>query len=255
MRYPDFIEELIMAKSYAELSEAEKEQVAEWVSSEDEYNNIRQLLIGLNTAFIADEEQEAPTHIKASLQQAFAQKYAPKKRTTFSWRAVAIVSIAASVALLVYVGVLFTKENTTTPTAVNTEATTTEEAPTEKPILQEEEKENKNNPQDQSLPPPPSMEQTIERDLNSNAVIQSDDVAEYEAIEDIEPSQESAAPETEMFEQTFKNLEKKESNSAPAAPQRLNAPTDEGLKYKTITTNTVTVKDNSDLLDLSVTVY
>ena len=111
MSYPDFIEELILAKLYTELSEVEKKQVAEWVSDEDEYNNIRQLLIGLNTAFIADED-EVPAHIKNNLQQAFAQKYAPKKHSTFSWRAVAIVSIAASVALLVYVGVLFTKENT-----------------------------------------------------------------------------------------------------------------------------------------------
>ena len=252
MRYPDFIEELMMAKSYAELSDAEKEQVAEWVSSEDEYNNIRQLLIGLNTAFTADEEQEAPAHIKTSLQQAFAQKYATKKRTTFSWRAVAIVSIAASVALLVYVGVLFTKENTTTPTAVNTEATTTEEAPTEKPILQEE--ENKSNSQDQPLPPP-ATEQTIVHDLNKSIITQNADEA---VTEDLEVAENEVVPkpeQPEVFEPSFKNLEKKESYSAPATPQRLNAPTDEGLKYKAITTNTVTVKDNSDLLDLSVTVY
>ncbi len=252
MSYPDFIEELILAKLYTELSEVEKKQVAEWVSDEDEYNNIRQLLIGLNTAFIADED-EVPAHIKNNLQQAFAQKYTPKKRSTFSWRAIAIVSIAASVALLVYVGVLFTKENTTSPTAVTTETPTTEQAPTEKPFAQEKEIV-KNGSQDQ-LPPSPSTEDVFVHDLNTNTASQSNNESVAEDIEIVEDEVAPITNQVETFEPTFKNLEKKESYSAPAAPQRLNAPLSEELKYKAIITNTVTVKENNDLLDLSVTVY
>jgi len=252
MSYPDFIEELILAKSYPELSEAEKGQMTEWVGSEDEYNNIRQLLTGLNTAFIADED-EAPAHIKTSLQDAFAQKYATKKRTTFSWRAVAIISIAASVVLLVYVGVLFNQENTTSPTAVTTETPTTEQVPTEKPLPQEKEiVENKD--QNQS-PPSPAMEDVFVRELDKGIAPQSNDEA---VTEDLEVTEDDETPKTnqaEAFEHTFKNLEKKESYSAPAAPQRLNAPLSEEFRYKIITINTVTVKENDDLLDLSVTVY
>lgn len=250
MSYPDFIEELILAKPYAELSEAEREQMAEWVGSEEEYTNIRQLLIGLDTAFVDDEEQ-APEHIKTSLSQAFAQKYAPKKRTTLNWRVIAIVSIAASIALLVYVGVLFNQENIAPPTAVTTETPTTEQAPTEKPLSQEKEiKQNQNQ-----LPPTPSTEEVFEHDLNKRIIIQNDDET---ATEDIDAAESEDAPNSgqpEIFEPGFKNLEKKESNSTPATPQNLNTPLAEGLTYKVIIINTVSVKENNDLLDLSVTVY
>lgn len=148
MKYPDFIEQLILEKSYAQLSAEEKAQVAEWVATEAEYTNIRSLLTTLEGAVKSEIENPVPDRLKRQLTQAFEQKHnkqSPKGLIIFKKYAVPL-SIAASLLIIATVaGVLLTSvpptvvaENKTTPTPA-TETPVTPPTVNENPIQKIEE--------------------------------------------------------------------------------------------------------------------
>ncbi|MDL5049924.1 hypothetical protein QQ054_28325 [Oscillatoria amoena NRMC-F 0135] len=143
MKYPDFIEQLILEKSYAQLSAEEKAQVAEWVATEAEYTNIRSLLTTLEGAVESAMGNPVPDRVKQQLTQAFEQKHnkqSQKGLIIFKKYAVPL-SIAASLLIIATVaGVLFTSapptvvvENKTTPTP-STETPVTPPTVNESPI-------------------------------------------------------------------------------------------------------------------------
>ncbi len=143
MKYPDFIEQLILEKSYAQLSAEEKAQVAEWVATEAEYTNIRSLLTTLEGAVESAMGNPVPDRLKRQLKQAFEQKHnkqSQKELIIFKKYAVPL-SIAASLLIIATAaGVLLTSapptvvaENKTTPTP-STETPVTPPTVNESPI-------------------------------------------------------------------------------------------------------------------------
>lgn len=250
MNYPDFIEELILSKSYTQLSEAEKALLAEWVTDEQEYEAIRLLLKGIGAA--AQDSEQPPLAIKTSLQNAFAQKHPAKKRAALSWRAIAVTSIAASVVLVAYIGFLLTQD-VAPPVAVNRPQAATEEAPMEQLPAQTESKtqENKNTQNNTTLQPP------------QPAVISDDEVAEQENINEKDVVTENAAPPAEDMDMLDLNngvvplQYNSPPESMPTSPQKqLSIEPLSIEEYKIIVPKvSSSVKQNNDLLDLGTTVY
>jgi cytoskeletal protein RodZ len=264
MRYPDFIEELLLKKEYSALSDAEKQQVNEWVANEEEYTKIRELLLGIEGVVSLQDEEDVPEHIKSNLERAFAKKYKAKRVLTLRWQLVATISIAASLALLFYVGSLFKQQQKPTEVAVKT------------PI---EEEENKANPKTHNwenetkdsdktvdteeakkpLPQPPIEIESIEDDV----------LEKYTVDEDIESD---VAPETEKMPVRSLNeivvVEPKEKNKV-VTEETLNAPQmsfsspptplkTDGGNYTVegkVSLESVSLSGNTDLLDLGVPVY
>lgn len=148
MKYPDFIEQLILEKSFIQLSPEEKAQVAEWIATEAEYNNIRGLLTTLEGAVASGTENPVPGRVKQQLTQAFEQKHNKQSQMgLIILKKYAVpLSIAASLLVIATVaGVLLTSvppavvaENKTTPTP-STETPVTPPMVNESPIQKIEE--------------------------------------------------------------------------------------------------------------------
>lgn len=133
MKYPDFIEQLILEKDYTQLSAEERGQVAEWVSTEAEYNNIRNLLVNLERVIDTSDTILPSNDVKQQLVQAFARKHGkqPKRGFTVLKKYTTPLSIAASlVVIAVVTGVLLTRP---APTIVAEHKT--EPSPVETPIV------------------------------------------------------------------------------------------------------------------------
>jgi hypothetical protein len=106
MKYPDFIEQLIIDKEYSQLTPAQKEQVGEWVQNEAEYTVIRQLLINVDAIAEGEQQLTPPTKIKTDLQQAFNKKHANNKpKYSPNWAVglrVAASVLVLAIAIFVY---------------------------------------------------------------------------------------------------------------------------------------------------------
>lgn len=103
MKYPDFIEDIIISKAYAELTSEEKEKVAEFIGSEDEYTTVRSFLISMEKT-VGEVETPLPSATaKDKLMASFDTKYTRKKPLLVSRRTMAVISVAASLTLLVAV--------------------------------------------------------------------------------------------------------------------------------------------------------
>jgi hypothetical protein len=100
MKYPDFIEQLIVEKEYNQLTPTEKQQVMEWVDSETEYTAIRQLLAGIDAATEGEAEFIPSAGIKTDLQAAFNKKHNKPAGLKFTRNWVVISSVAASLLLV-----------------------------------------------------------------------------------------------------------------------------------------------------------
>ncbi len=270
MKYPDFIEELLLEKEYSALSDAEKQQVNEWVANEEEYTKIRELLLGIEGAVSQQDEEEVPEHIKNNLEQAFAKKHKAKRVLTLRWQLVATISIAASLALLFYVGSLFKQQQKPTEVAVKTPIEKEEDKANPKTHVWENETkdsdktidtEDANEEAKKPLPTPP---QPLEIES-----VEDDVLEKYTVDEDMESD---VAPETEKIPARSLNeivvVEPKEKNKV-VTEETLNAPqmsfsspttplkTDVG-RYTTegkVSLGSASLSGNTDLLDLGVPVY
>lgn len=258
MSYPDFIEELILKKEYSALTDAEKQQLSEWVGSEEEYTKIRQLLLGIEGATIAMDEEEVPTHVKNNLQEAFAKKYGSKKATSnVRWRTVAIVSIAASVALLVYVGTLFIQQSPQPQVAENIPTSKKQEEQTAKPDTDIQDNLPKPQPAKKELkstdieqmnngkePVPPAP-------LPEMAIVE-DDAEELQELS-VEDEKRLAAPEKQLF---FNETTIPPSYTSPASPtlDEVEIIIPEG-DFLILPSQSISVAENKDLLQLNVEVF
>lgn len=129
MKYPDFIEQLILEKDYTQLSAEERGQVAEWVSTEAEYNNIRNLLVNLEGVIDTSDPTLPSNDVKQQLAQAFARKHGKqnKKGLIVLKKYTTPLSIAASlVVIAVVTGVLLTRPAPTIVAEHKTEPSTAE---------------------------------------------------------------------------------------------------------------------------------
>jgi hypothetical protein len=133
MKYPDFIEQLILEKNYNQLSAEEKAQVAEWVSTEAEYNNIRSLLANLEGVIDTSNTLLPSNNVKQQLAQAFARRHdkQPKKGFTVLKKYTAPLSIAASLLILATMAVVL---QTSPPATVVAEKKTIPVPTTETPV-------------------------------------------------------------------------------------------------------------------------
>lgn len=105
MKYPDFIEKIIIEKNYNQLTTGEKAQVGEWIASEQEYNSIKNILAGIDMMATASPVSLPPPAIKQSLQHTFAGKH---KRAILKRRlAYTFSGVAASVIIFLSLWVLF----------------------------------------------------------------------------------------------------------------------------------------------------
>lgn len=294
MKYPDFIEELLLAKAYTDLTADEKQQVGEWLTNEEEYTKIRELLVGIESAFSKEEEEQVPAHIKTTLEQAFTKKYKAKRLLTMRWQLVATLSIAASLALVFYIGSLFNQQQKPTEVAINTpkkeEVKTTPKENANKEIAQlkaatESNIEEANELQKKELPPLPPlasidenliMDDDLEiaegddkvsrgkyRDVakvieNENATVAVEEVIVQKKI------QKSASPPTQRVPKKITEIT---TDEIQALPQRNDAyftsPSVPAGTYDVevfkidnrFILGSSSLADNTDLLDLGVEVY
>lgn len=190
MKYPDFIEQLILEKSYAQLSAEEKAQVAEWVATEAEYTNIRSLLTTLEGAVESEIENPVPDRLKRQLTQSFEQKHSKQdQKGLIIFKKYAVpLSIAASLLIIATVaGVLFTSapptvvaENKTTPTP-STETPVTPPTVKESPV-QEVEKVTPTNTIPDNTETPHIVEQTPEPQLQTVTAANNPDLVSMTVI-------------------------------------------------------------------------
>lgn len=68
------IENIIRTKSYLELSEVEREQIKEWASSEEEFNQLKMVLLSVDSLSEKQEEELNPV-IKQRLDVRFQEKF------------------------------------------------------------------------------------------------------------------------------------------------------------------------------------
>lgn len=278
MKYPDFIEELLLAKEYSTLTETEKLQVGEWVTNEDEYTEIRELLLGIESAFGEAEEDKTPAHIQATLEQAFAKKYKAKRMLTIRWQAVAMITVAASLALIFYVSTLFTNNIKPTEVAENLpkKEQSLPKSKIDKPIESIKPKANKGKEEVvPALPAPPAIELVEETDLDEVKIVEEelniveDDIeANGDVARDVITEKKKQINLNEVVIVSPKEIQKLEVDKIQALPQRSytspSAPITMGtFDSKEITTSdryykiigSASLAENKDVLDLGVPVF
>lgn len=274
MRYPDFIEELLLAKAYTELTADEKQQVGEWLTNEEEYTKIRELLVGIESAFGDDKDDEAPAHLKTTLEQAFTKKYKAKRMLTIRWQAVVMITVAASLALIFYVGSLFQHNQKPTEVAMNTpqkEETNTPNIVTKPSTPKVEKFENEelaatdNNNQVreslESLSPPPAIteldivEDDIEVDKEKytkdrDIIATEKSGKKYIAVEEVAVQKmlpENASP-------AIQNIPKM-SYTSPSTAINTDIYNGDVTSDRFYVLSSTSLAENTDLLELGVEVY
>ena len=102
----DNINELIMQKSFSQLSADEKKKAMEYAGSEEEYNTLRATLLAITTSFNAEEEVFADASLKSDLMNQFEKKFGKDnnriKIIPFYRQPLFQLAAAASIALLVF---------------------------------------------------------------------------------------------------------------------------------------------------------
>ncbi|HLP11701.1 MAG TPA: hypothetical protein VK177_07170 [Flavobacteriales bacterium] len=102
----DNINELIMQKSFNELSADEKKKAVEYAGSEAQYNTLRATLLAITTSFGAEEEVFADSSLKNDLMSQFEKKFGKEntrvKVIPFYRQPLFQLAAAASVALLIF---------------------------------------------------------------------------------------------------------------------------------------------------------
>lgn len=268
MRYPDFIEELLLAKTYAELTNAENQTVKEFVANEEEYTKIRELLLGIEGAVDEQKKEVIPPHIENKLHKAFEAKHKAKKVFTMRWQLISTLSIAASLALIIYIGTLFKKQPQSTEVAVNTKTEqvkkdtpkTIESQPkTIEPTLKEEE-EKATKKIIKPLPPPPV--EVAENETKELSVVE-DDIEEIKVLEELELNTVNVEEVTVVEKrdivkippkrQLNNNIEVQETYDSHIMPSSVESKP-QALK-KIASVNSVSAAEHTDLLDLGVAVY
>ena len=267
MKYPDFIEELLLTKAYTNLTDKEKLQVSEWVDNEEEYTQIRELLLGIEGAFGTEEEELVPAHIQTTLEQAFAKKYKAKRMLTIRWQAVAMLTVAASLALIFYVGSLFQHNQKPTEIAMNEakkEETITPNKPKVENLDNEDlaatESNNQSTEQLKSLPQPPAISEVD--------ILEDDFEADMEKYRDISPVEKEIREPLAVDEVVIQKMVPKVaepqiqhvpegSYTSPSAPIRKDTYELDEIKSanKYYSIGNTSLAENTDLLDLGVEVY
>jgi hypothetical protein len=102
----DNINELIMQKSFNELSADEKKKAVEYAGSEAHYNTLRATLLAITTSFGSEEEVYADANVKNDLMNQFEKKFGKEnnrvKIIPFYRKPLFQLAAAASIALLIF---------------------------------------------------------------------------------------------------------------------------------------------------------
>lgn len=112
----DNINELIMSKSFEQLSADEKNKALEYAGSEEEYNSLRQTLLAITSSFSNEEDDfAADIDMKDDLVSQFEKKYGTKgnrdKIVPLYRKPYFQLAVAASLALLVFFSVPMLRNN------------------------------------------------------------------------------------------------------------------------------------------------
>lgn len=107
MKFPDFIEQLILSKPYSQLTAEEKNSLSEYISNEDEYNTVKGFIANMQVALIDETTVQPALDTKTKLMATFVQTH--KKKSGFGVihgkRLLVGISVAAS--LVIAVGVVW----------------------------------------------------------------------------------------------------------------------------------------------------
>lgn len=103
MKFPDFIEQLILSKPYSQLTAEEKNSLSEYISSEDEYNTVQAFIANMQTALANETPIQPALDAKAKLMATFAQTHKTKSGfgVIHGKRLLVGISVAASLAIAV----------------------------------------------------------------------------------------------------------------------------------------------------------